>query len=56
MDEYQKAEICLNGHPTTGDLEHLEGQASPHCSRCGAETIRECSSCKEFIRGCCYRV
>ena len=24
---------------------------SPHCSECGAETIRECPSCNSFIRG-----
>ena len=51
MGEYRKAEICLNGHPTTGDFEYSGEFASPHCSKCGAETIRKCPTCKSFIRG-----
>ena len=51
MGEYRKAEICLNGHRTTGDFEHSGELASPHCSNCGEETIRKCQSCKSFIRG-----
>ena len=42
MDEYRKAEICLNGHPTIDDFEYSGDFASPHCSDCGAETIRKC--------------
>ena len=51
MGEYRKAEICLNGHPTTGDFEYSGEFASPHCSDCGAETIRKCPACPAFIRG-----
>ena len=32
------------------DLQYSE-LTSPHCSKCGAETIRECPSCKSSIRG-----
>ena len=51
MGGHRKAEICLNGHATTIDFEYSRELASPHCSECGAETIRECSSCKSSIRG-----
>ena len=51
MGEYRKAEICLNGHPTTSNFEHSGERASPYCSKCGAETIRKCPTCKSFIRG-----
>ena len=51
MGEYRKAEICLNGHPTTSDFEHSVERASPYCSKCGAQTIRKCPACKLFIRG-----
>ena len=50
MGEYRTAEVCLNGHSTTMDLQYSE-LSSPHCSQCGAETIRECLSCKSSIRG-----
>ena len=48
---YRKAEICLKRHITTEDLEHSGELASPYCPKCGAETIRECPSCEESIRG-----
>ena len=54
MDEYRKAEVCLNGHPTTGDVEHSGEHTSQYCSDCGAKTIRVCSSCQKSIRGSWY--
>ena len=54
MDEYRKAGVCLNGHPTTGDVEHSGEHTSQYCSECGEKTIRVCSSCKKSIRGSCY--
>ena len=54
MGEYRKAEVCLNGHATTMDLQYSE-LTSPYCSQCGAKTIRECPSCNSSIRGN-YRV
>ena len=35
------------------DLQYSE-LTSPHCSKCGAETIRECPSCRSSIRGNYY--
>ena len=51
MGGYRKAEICLNGHTATSDFEYSRGFVSPHCSECGAETIRECPPGKSSIRG-----
>ena len=50
MGEYRKAEVCLNGHATTMDLQYSE-LTSPYGSQCGAKTIRECPSCNSSIRG-----
>ncbi len=51
MGEYNKAEVCLNGHPTTGDYAGSPEFTSKYCSKCGAETTRECPSCQSMIRG-----
>jgi hypothetical protein len=48
---YLSAEVCLNGHLTTGMLENEPLAAARFCQRCGAETIQQCPKCGELIRG-----
>jgi len=45
------AEVCINGHLTTGMLEYEPQRSAKHCQRCGAETIRTCPKCGVPIRG-----
>ena len=54
MGEYRKAEVYLNGHSTTMNLQYSD-LTNPYCFQCGAKTIRECPSCNSSIRGN-YRV
>lgn len=51
MGYYRSAEVCRNGHATTSSLEISSELAGQFCPSCGAETIRNCPSCKERIRG-----
>ena len=48
---YMSAEICLNGHPTTSDIDLSPELTAKFCAGCGAETIRACPSCNATIRG-----
>ena len=52
--QYMSAEVCLNGHPTTGGIEYSPELIAKFCATCGAETIRTCPSCKATIRGDYY--
>src|SRR5690554_2113373 len=46
---YHVAQICLNGHIITGDVN--SGDSEMYCSICGKETIDSCINCGEEIRG-----
>jgi len=48
------AEVCLNGHATTGGVEYSPELTAKFCPTCGAETIRSCPSCQAKIRGDYY--
>ncbi len=52
--QYMSAEVCLNGHPTTGGIEYSSELTAKFCAKCGAETIRACPSCEATIRGDYY--
>lgn len=52
--QYMSAEVCLNGHPTTGGTEYSPELTAKFCATCGAETIRTCPSCNATIRGDYY--
>lgn len=48
---YMTAEVCLNGHSTTDDVESCPELTSPFCPTCGSKTIRACANCNTPIRG-----
>lgn len=48
---YKSAQVCLNGHPTTGCAEDNAEFLVKFCSQCGAKTIRVCPHCNAPIRG-----
>jgi hypothetical protein len=48
---YLTAEVCVNGHCTTRQLEYERALAAKSCPQCGAETIRACADCQAPIRG-----
>jgi hypothetical protein len=48
MGIYKTAQICLNGHVITTNIENHK---QPYCSKCGAETITHCQNCGEHIQG-----
>lgn len=52
--KYMSAEVCLNGHSTTGGIEYSSELTAKFCATCGAETIRTCRSCTATIRGDYY--
>lgn len=49
MGTYLVGQVCLNGHPVTGDVH--SGLAQPFCSECGAKTITNCQCCGAAIHG-----
>lgn len=49
MSYYLTGQVCLNGHPITGDAD--SGFAQPFCSSCGAQTITHCPHCNAPIHG-----
>ncbi|WP_370837405.1 DUF2321 domain-containing protein [Megasphaera sp.] len=51
MPTFYTAEICMNGHITTGNIEHNPERRETYCHICGAPTITECPSCHASIRG-----
>ena len=51
MSYYYTAEVCLNGHYTTGRVEDSPERRSKYCPDCGSETITKCSNCSTNIRG-----
>jgi hypothetical protein len=48
---YMTAELCLNGHVITGDIENEPEKTSKFCPACGAETVRTCPKCSAALRG-----
>lgn len=48
-DIYCKAQICLNGDVKSSDDFPFDG--TKHCTKCGAECISACVTCKTPIRG-----
>jgi hypothetical protein len=48
---YAPAEVCMNGHPTTGDISEEPELTANFCSSCGSATIRACPHCNGSIRG-----
>jgi hypothetical protein len=48
---YTTAEVCLEGHPTTGSTEIHPERRKKYCDKCGSETITACPTCKAPIRG-----
>ena len=51
MSYYYTAEVCLNGHHTTNQVEGHPEQRSKYCPSCGSETITKCPHCSTNIRG-----
>lgn len=54
MGIYRTAQVCLNGHTATNNLEQSPEMAQAYCSRCGKPTISECPRCGTNIRGYYY--
>jgi hypothetical protein len=48
---YMKAELCLNGHVITGDIQNEPEKTSKFCGQCGARTVRNCPECDAPFRG-----
>ena len=48
---YMTAELCLNGHVISGDVENEPEKTSKFCSQCGAETVHACPNCTVPLRG-----
>lgn len=54
MAEYKFAQVCLNGHPTTSDIQLSPERLSEFCPDCGEPTTTKCESCDASIRGYYY--
>jgi hypothetical protein len=48
---YDVAQICINGHVINERSESQPEHNTPHCDKCGAQTIAACPRCKNKIRG-----
>lgn len=48
MGYFKNAQICLNGHAITSDIQY---RSQPFCSKCGAKTISKCPHCDASIHG-----
>jgi hypothetical protein len=51
MEYFDVAQICLNGHIINSRARTYPEENQKFCIKCGKETIRACSKCKENIRG-----
>ncbi len=47
------AQICLNGHVVSRELENYPGVEEDYFSKCGARTVTACQQCREPLRGEC---
>jgi hypothetical protein len=45
------AQICLNGHVVTPQLDNFPAMSQNFCSTCGVKTITTCQKCQDEIRG-----
>jgi len=55
MGSYTTAQICLDGHLVTDDIQSAPERAQKHCKRCGSSTISQCPGCSTDIRGRYYQ-
>src|SRR5258708_39786238 len=51
MDQYDTAQICLNGHVISKFAASQPDHQAKHCPTCGQPTIMVCQSCNAPIRG-----
>lgn len=51
MEEYDIAQICLNGHCTNDSYKSLPQFNKNYCDNCGEKTITLCPNCNSSIRG-----
>jgi hypothetical protein len=52
---YDVAQICMNGHVISSQINSYPTVMQGHCGRCGESTIIECQSCKAPIHGVLIR-
>ncbi|WP_127488934.1 DUF2321 domain-containing protein [Paenibacillus ehimensis] len=50
-NEYDIAEICLNGHVSNDSTKVNPSECKPFCDECGEKTITKCQNCSNDIRG-----
>lgn len=48
---YDVGQVCLNGHPITGNAQRYPDFTKKHCPNCGAPTITACTKCRTPIQG-----
>jgi hypothetical protein len=48
---YDTGQICVNGHVANWAIKRYPERNQKHCSVCGAQTVTECASCRQPIRG-----
>ena len=51
MDEYDVAQICLNGHVINSSFNAYPQFNKKFCDDCGAATIIKCQECSQEIQG-----
>lgn len=51
LAHYRTAQVCLNGHSTTSDIQLSPELMARFCPECGEQTITQCPSCQKDIRG-----
>ncbi len=51
QSKHYTAQICVNGHIVSSQLNNYPGVEEIYCSKCGAETITACKACNEPLRG-----
>jgi hypothetical protein len=51
MGSYHVAQVCENGHATSGRVDDMPEHRASFCGNCGAATITACGNCGVPIRG-----
>lgn len=51
MGCFTQAQICMNGHTITSDVEGSPEMKESFCSQCGSETMEKCKCCDLPIKG-----
>ena len=54
MEEYDFAQICVNGHVINDSVRSMPQFNKKFCDRCGVATITACSNCNAPILGYYY--